>query len=1014
MGNYSRHPHLFLNPPKKAEFALFSVLIVFLVALAIQSFLEQAFADSNNAAIAYRSNTGTNTLDSAKYREWNPSTLSWGSEVELPADATASNIRFAWLEFSPVSSKRVIITLQADGTVDSYVCSSACTTTTSWMIARDVTDLWTSAPTGAQRPFDMEFEKTSGDLVLVYDRVSTSTTQELFYRTIPAGEGYFGSESTIDDTTSSLSSDIVYSFIRMDSQRTSGSDVLGLIALDETNSDAIAWRWDGSTWGNLHELTASAAIGTEEDIGVAFETSSGDTIIVAGEGTSMRYNQFTSGAWGTSATFGTIAIGTINWVSIKADPVSTSNALFVLETGASSDLDSQYWSGSAWTDHAEHDAAIDSDAARVADFAWDNTGSQGVMTWGTASGTLSYKTFSGTSTFGSASTYTETGTHPWVQMADLPNPTTGDTLSSMGGALDSTFDIGGIRWDGGSTAPVSTGDGGITADTTVTTYENFKVAWQRSTTAPSWVRASVEGLGLADAQGKDPLKQLSENVGLSDAAQAIRTLLNQLNESVALADSRTFNAARRIDETIGLSDSRASTSAKLFSENLSLADSWSASFSFEKTLAENLESGDSLARTTVKITFENIGFTDNLATVSTFIRTFTENLAQADTIAKSASKFMSENVAAADLVGTAASYVTQLSENVAAADLVGTITNLAVSFTENVSVVDIFENSNQLIQSLSENLAIGDGVSSFFNNLVISLTENLGIGDDISDIMLDIHLDIMEQLAVVYSFFTPQLAYHNNLANEGVGLSDTLDISAEQSLLLNETIGLSDAMATNIHGDDEEQVDEEEGGKQGEPRDHITKIINESIGLGIDVDAETNIVGKNEINMELSETLQLDANTFISEEGQEVPVHSVRGSLDGVTSSPQLLTPSATGSVSVHFSTTAEDLEDVIFTYSVVDKESGMTVLTWSKSVAITNGTVNESIEIPLRAPGDYTLFVNVTDHDTMLATTTMDIQVSWLDTYAYHALVTAAIATAAGLIVLKILTQTRARRTKI
>ncbi|MCI0559768.1 MAG: hypothetical protein MN733_14860, partial [Nitrososphaera sp.] len=765
MGSTAHQLSSIYDPSAKksvVDAGLYLFLIAILAILVSQFYMEDAFADSNGAAIAYRSNTGTDTLDSVKYREWNPSSLSWGSEVELPVDPATSNVRFAWIEFSPISSKRAIVSLQSDGTIDSFVCSSGCTTATNWMIERDLADLWSTAPTGAQRPFDIEFEKTSGDLILVYDKVSTSSTQELFYRIMPAGEAYFGTEGAIDDTTSSLTSDIVYSFIRIDSQKTSGSDVVGMIALDETDSDAIAWRWDGSAWGDLHELTASAAIGTEEDIGVAFEASSGDMIIVAGEGTSVRYNEFSGGSWGSSATFATWAIGTINWVTLKADPVSTSDAVFVAATGSSSDMDSAYWSGSAWTNHAEHDAAIDSHAARVVDFAWDNTGSQGILLWGTKGGQLDFKRFSGTNTFSAQSSFAETSTHPWVQLADIANPTGGDTVSALGGTLDATFDIGGIRWDGAASNPVSTGDGGITADTTVTTYENFKVAWQSSSAAPSWVKTSGEGLGLSDGHAKDPEKQLVENVGLSDSLESFRQLLQQLNESLSLTDSRTISASRRLDENIGLSDSEAFLTSKSVPESVSLADAMSGAVTFSHSLAENLAAADQITKSMSKSMPENLAMADQsffaatkylsensalseqMATAASFTKSLSENLAATEISFAGIGKSMSENLAIVDqltkdlsrsllenieidiVLTTSIAYLHSMVENVALADLLSEVTSFTMQISENVGVGENLVRG--LTKSLSENLELEDIVTTF-TNFDVAIGENLSFTD---------------------------------------------------------------------------------------------------------------------------------------------------------------------------------------------------------------------------------------------------------------------------------------------
>src|SRR3546814_2069527 len=67
------------------------------------------------------------------------------------------------------------------------------------------------------------------------------------------------------------------------------------------------------------------------------------------------------------------------------------------------------------------------------------------------------------------------------------------------------------------------------------------------------------------------LKRLSENVGVSDTVQAIRELLQGLNESLSLSDNRSVNAGRRIDENAGLSDAKTFASLKSVSEKIGRA-----------------------------------------------------------------------------------------------------------------------------------------------------------------------------------------------------------------------------------------------------------------------------------------------------------------------------------------------------------------------------------------------------------------------------------------------------------
>jgi len=284
-------------------------------------------------------------------------------------------------------------------------------------------------------------------------------------------------ERSFNDPTSSLT-DTVYSFVRLATNWTATSDKIGVMALDESGVDALAWIWNGSnsTVSNFIELTASASIGTQEVMGLAFESSSGNLMIVAGEGNDMRYARFTT-SWQTSALFGTWAVGNIRWVTIKANPVSTSNEIFVAASGGLSDLDSAYWSGSAWTNHSEHDSDIDSSTTRVFDYSWNGLNSSGILIWGTTSGSLSYKRFTASNTFSSTGTFSESGTHPWVVLNN-PNPSTSDPILVFGATIDSNNQVGGLKWGGGSTPPQSTGDGGAGAPGS-TQFLSLSVAWQK-------------------------------------------------------------------------------------------------------------------------------------------------------------------------------------------------------------------------------------------------------------------------------------------------------------------------------------------------------------------------------------------------------------------------------------------------------------------------------------------------------------------------------------------------------
>ncbi|MGI0040295.1 MAG: hypothetical protein ACREAO_10780, partial [Nitrososphaera sp.] len=85
---------------------LMVIVIAAVATVSVMSFagpvVGEAFADTNRAAIAYRSTTGS--VDDPKYREWDPVNLTWTSEVVIDKSSTG-DITHAWLEYSPTSTK---------------------------------------------------------------------------------------------------------------------------------------------------------------------------------------------------------------------------------------------------------------------------------------------------------------------------------------------------------------------------------------------------------------------------------------------------------------------------------------------------------------------------------------------------------------------------------------------------------------------------------------------------------------------------------------------------------------------------------------------------------------------------------------------------------------------------------------------------------------------------------------------------------------------------------------------
>lgn len=425
-----------------------------------ERFRETPFTSYTPAFIGYRSNTGTNLLSSPKNRTWNGTTWD-ASETEMPT--AGSPVTWVRVAYSPLSERyyeKIVVTLGDDGYLDAYVWNG-----TSWIVTNNIGYTANDDPA-----FDIEYEKTSGDALLVYYN-DIDASAELGYR---IWDGTTWSSEYAYDLVAGSKAEI--SSLRVAQKPTNNSNEIALICTDRTNRDAYGIIWDGDNdaFGNQYQLETEIREERREPIAVAYEQTSGNAMFVWGDGTArtVQSRRWLGTSWeSTEATVIDIGERT-RWLSLKADPSDSSNRLMLVSVDRILDLNTADWNGTVWTAHTEHDADVDDYNARVADFEWEPSGSKGLLVWGTTAGFLSYKTFTAPSTWSSASTVAAAGTHPWVQLRRNPRNVDGD-VKILGAMLNSNFDIGALKWDGLTLTNI--GDSVFTSDTTVTRYECFDI-----------------------------------------------------------------------------------------------------------------------------------------------------------------------------------------------------------------------------------------------------------------------------------------------------------------------------------------------------------------------------------------------------------------------------------------------------------------------------------------------------------------------------------------------------------
>lgn len=424
--------------------------------------------NSLNASIFYRDST--TSLNTPKQRVW---TTSWQAQTELAT--SGSPVRWVRTVYSPIRVNELItITLSDDRYLDAYVWNG-----TNWTVTNNIGYM---TGTTFYKGFDIAYEKTTGRALLVYSR-GVATTNEIGYRIWTYGSGW-SDEQLLNPT---YTSGIVYwiSLATAPGTRNGNGDdnEIAMIYIDAA-VDVLGYTWNGtaSAWslmGATAVWDATAAIATKECIVVAYEQTSGRALFLWADTTSTDFYYKT---WdGTTLLANTLldistAGGIGSFMSLKSNPVNDGMMLVVVDAGL--DLNTRYWDGTTWTVHSEHDAAIDSMVARCADFAWEPTGSKGLLVWGTATGVINWKSFTAPNTWPSSGAPAMAGgIHPWVQLRTNTNSTA--TVKILGAILTGTvFDIGAVSWNGAAFTII--GVSTISASTTVITYECFSMYFMQN------------------------------------------------------------------------------------------------------------------------------------------------------------------------------------------------------------------------------------------------------------------------------------------------------------------------------------------------------------------------------------------------------------------------------------------------------------------------------------------------------------------------------------------------------
>ena len=179
-------------------------------------------------------------VSTPKYRRW---TGSWGSEAS--ANDVNGVIKHQVLKFSPTRDEAILATLTSTGELQAQVWNGS-----SWGSVTTLGALTTSGDLYSQyRYFDLEYESTSGDAIIVYSDGSADPDYKVWN-----GTGW--SENGADINIPTIG--IPY-WIEMAADP--GSDEMAMISID-SNNDVYGMYWSGSAWGDMGTSTTWDAGGS--------------------------------------------------------------------------------------------------------------------------------------------------------------------------------------------------------------------------------------------------------------------------------------------------------------------------------------------------------------------------------------------------------------------------------------------------------------------------------------------------------------------------------------------------------------------------------------------------------------------------------------------------------------------------------------------------------------------------------------------------------------------------------
>jgi hypothetical protein len=449
--------------------------VPYAAALAILIATAVSAAPVNDGRIVYSNNTTT-----PQSRPYGALTSTFGAN-QNPATTAAQS----WSVLRACPTRNEMIYAYAAGTT-LYV--------TRWNGAAWQAAFNVAGPTVTGRWFDVAYETTSGEAIVVYSTGATASA-ELAYRTWN-GATWSGATTITSNRTAAA-----VNWVKLASNPQSNAVAL---AFSDTAQDLSSWIWTGTAWNYeptaAHETSLSRSVtsGDYDTFDLAYEAA-GDLILVWGsENTTYndaRYRTFIGTTWGTTAEVANLGFVPAH-VALAADPASNDILLAYSRDAGSTNFYGSHWNGTAW-DTPTQLGTVSGAAAPIASAVnrrpfhpvWLTSGllKIGLIAYSTsaATNTISYFWHDAAGTGWNYGTWTPGGTaiaaEQWLYAAADPAGT--DTALVTFSDTNSDLWAKRVVLSSGPVFTWSNADGGtaITTAMSALTTENFRFAYDRLT-----------------------------------------------------------------------------------------------------------------------------------------------------------------------------------------------------------------------------------------------------------------------------------------------------------------------------------------------------------------------------------------------------------------------------------------------------------------------------------------------------------------------------------------------------